>query len=142
MDGFKVEGLNEVKAKMEALGTKAEKSIIRKGLRQGANVIRDAARAEAPTRTGFSKGKIKVKAGKSSKGTIALTVGASAKDFGQAFYLSFVIYGHFVGDRKLGNKRTFVEPNNFLERAFEESSEEAIEATTETWKDLIEEETK
>ena len=69
-----------------------------------------------------------------------MTVGGSKKDFrGKDFYLGFVIYGHHVGSRKLGDSRTFVAPNNFIARAFDETKDTSASTIGKTWLELIEE---
>jgi HK97 gp10 family phage protein len=139
-NGFKIEGLDETRKALEELGPKAEKRVIRQGLRIGAKVVLEAARGEAPERSGVLKRNIKIRSGRGSKGKIVLTVGVADKDFkGPTFYAGFVLFGSFVGSRQLGDKRHFRPANNFLQRAFDETKEQAVAATTEAWKDLIDE---
>jgi HK97 gp10 family phage protein len=141
--GIHISGLSEIKARLESLGLRVEKRVIRKGLRQGAKIVLGAARAEAPERSGTVLRNIKIRAGRGSKGVISLTVGAAAKDFkGPAFYAGFLIYGHHVGSRKLGDKRKFVPANNFLQRAYDGTKEAAAERTAAAWVELIDQEVK
>ena len=129
----------EAAESLKQLGRTTERKILRKGLRAGAKIIKAAAQADAPSRTGLMARKIKVRAGKSGKGRISVNVGVGAKDFtGKAFYAAFVLFGHRVGSRKLGDSRKIVPANNFLERAFESSGESAKEAAVATWGELIE----
>jgi HK97 gp10 family phage protein len=142
-EGLHISGLRETQARLQSLGPRVEKRVIRKGLRQGAKIVLAAARAEAPERSGNVRRNLKIRSGKGSKGTIALSVGAAAKDFkGPAFYTGFLIYGHHVGSRKLGDKRKFVPANNFLQRAYDGTKEAAAERTVAAWVELIDQEVK
>lgn len=133
-------GIEETRRALEELGPKVEKKVIRKGLREGAKEVLAAARAEAPERSGILKKNIKIRSGRGSKGTIVLTVGVGAKDFkGPTFYASFILFGWHSGPRRLGDARKFNQPNNFLQRAFDSTKEQAVSTTIESWKDLIDE---
>jgi HK97 gp10 family phage protein len=135
---MKVTGLNELKGTLAALPDKMEKKVLRKGLRAGAKDVLKSARAEAPKLSGALSKNIKIRGGRGCKGKIALSVGVGARDFkGPTFYGGFIIYGHRVGKRALGDKRHFVEPNNFLQRAFDATKETAVETTVKTWASLL-----
>lgn len=134
-------GLDEAKENLAELDRKVQKSIVRKGVRKGCKVLLDASRAAAPELSGKLRKNIKIR-GKSSKpGTFALSVGVSAKDFtGPAFYGVFVLLGHRVGARRLGDKRKIVPANDFLQRAFDATHEQAAEVAGDTIGELIQQE--
>jgi HK97 gp10 family phage protein len=139
MSAIRVSGLTEVTQALKELDRKVQKSILRKGLRAGAKVMLSPARAGAPDRTGRIRRNIKVRAGRSSKGRVSISVGVNARDFtGPAFYAAFVLLGHKVGSRRLGNKRTSVPANNFLERAFDQAHQQATDVAVQTMANLIE----
>jgi HK97 gp10 family phage protein len=136
-------GMKEAIANLDRLDKAMERKIIRKGLRAGGQVLKSASQGEAPSWSGRTKRNIKVRAGKRSKDKTTITVGVSAKDYaGEAFYASFVLYGHRVGRRALGDARKMVPANDFLKRAFDESSDEAAQTTIDAWKQLTDEELK
>lgn len=138
---MKIKGLDETDKALKDLDVAVAKRIIRKGLRAGAKDVLNAARADAPQRSGAIKRNIKIRGGGTKNGVVKLNIGVGAKDFqGKTFYAGFVLYGHKVGSRKLGDARTAVPANNFLERAYESSGQQAVETTTEAWKELIEKE--
>jgi HK97 gp10 family phage protein len=131
--------IEATKAKLKALDKKVQRSIIKKGLRVGAKIIQQAAKAAAPVESGLVKRSIKVRSGKAGKGVTKINVGMGAKDYtGKAFYASFLIYGHKQGNRKLGDKRKSIPANNFLGKAFEENKEAAQQAVIDSWLDQIE----
>lgn len=134
-----VTGLKETQAALKELDRKATKSLGRKALRAGAKVLLAAARTDAPELTGRTRKNIKIRGGRSRAGALALSVGVSAKDFsGEAFYASFLLFGHRVGSRKLGDNRRMIPANNFLERAYEASGQDAADTVMEQWVELIE----
>jgi HK97 gp10 family phage protein len=134
-----VEGVTEAVKGLDELERKMQNKIIRKGLRAGGKVWRDAARGEAPTRSGKTRRAIKVRAGKRTKDSISVSVGISDKDYsGEAFYAAFVLYGHRVGRRSLGDARKLVPANNFLERAYNQSGQAAGDKAIEVMKEELE----
>ena len=66
---FKVNGAKELSEELSALSRTMKSKIITPGLRQGAAVIRKAARQLAPTGTGLLKSKIVSKVYRKKKGT-------------------------------------------------------------------------
>ena len=91
---MRIHGITECANAFENLNKKVATTICRKGLRKGAKVTLNVARAEAPVKTGAVRRNIKVRAGKSNKGVIRLKVGCNAKDFtGGTFYIDFILYG-------------------------------------------------
>ena len=140
-ESITITGISKTAERLDELDRKMQKSIIRKGVRAGCKVWLNAARANAPEVSGVIRKNIKIRSGGSGKGRYVLTVGVSAKEFqGEAFYAAFVLYGHKVGSRKLGDARTSVPANNFLQRAFDSSHDEAAYVAIETIGDLIQQE--
>ena len=138
-DVVKIIGLAETKKALAELPAKMEKSVLRRGLRQGANVVLAAARTEAPKLTGATAKNAKVRAGKGGPGKIAFNIGVNAKDFkGDQFYASFILYGWKHGSRKLGDKRKSIAANNWLARAYDETKDAAIDVTSKSWAEQIE----
>lgn len=128
-----IEGLKECLASLKDLEPRLQKSIVRKALRAGANVIRKAAQSDAPVQSGLLRKSIKVKAGKRSKHSISINVGVGAKWFtGPAFYGAFVAFGHKVGSRKLGDSRAQVPANDFMSSAYNSSKDAAMSAVIST----------
>jgi HK97 gp10 family phage protein len=151
MEGIQLNGVSETKEALRALDTKVQKSLIRKALRAGSKIVLAQAKANAPSNTGNLRSNLRIRSGKAKKGTIALTVGASAKGFKghgnkNAFYLSFVEYGYRTRPRiskehgKAPGGRRQVEGQHFIERAYESEKETAVETMTDTLIDLIQQE--
>ena len=135
-------GIEQAIESLNELDRKLQRKIIRKGVRAGGKVMQAAAKSEAPNRSGKLSSKIKVRAAKSKKGSIGVTIGVGAKDFtGEAFYAGFLTYGWRSGPRKLGDARKFNKPNNFLDRACKSSESQASETALETIAAEIEAET-
>ena len=134
-----VTGLKQTEARLKDLEKKTTKSLGRKALRAGAKVILAAARADAPVVTGRTKKNIMIRSARSKRGSLALSVGVDYRDYtGDTFYASFVLYGHRVGSRKLGDNRKMIKANNFLQRALDSSGPAAADTIMETWQSLIE----
>ena len=124
----------DVLAKLDKLSGEQSNAIMRKATKAGAAPMLEAARAAAPVLSGVMQSKIQIRNSSSpSKGLFRSTVGVDAKDFtGNAFYAGFIMWGHFLGSRKLGNKRVFVPGNDFLRRAatnYADVSSNIMEAT-------------
>ena len=136
---IQIDGIKEAVGNIDALEKKMRNSIIRKGLRAGGKVWRDAARGEAPSQTGKLKRSIKVRAGTRKKDSISITVGMGAKDYvGNSFYGAFIEYGFHIGKRSLGDARKFQPANPFMKRAFDQSNQAASDTAIETMKSEIE----
>jgi HK97 gp10 family phage protein len=75
-----IRGLDELKRKLEELGVEGRegKKVFRVALRQAGNVVRDAARANAPVGTGLLKRRIQTVSARGKPGTIRFQVRAAA----------------------------------------------------------------
>ena len=133
---MKLIGLDKCIHKLDDIGKKAAKSLVRKAARQGLKPALNRARSEAPARSGVTRKQIKIRGGKSRTGAVALKV--SWKGTPEAFYGIFVIEGHRIGSRRLGDARTLVPANDFMTRAYEATKTDIVNTTAANLKDLIE----
>ena len=145
-----VQGLSDLQKMLDELPAKIEANIMRGALRQGANIYRDRARANAPVgKTGRLKKSIKVKTTIRKGKAISQIVAGG----GDAFYAKFVEFGtasFYEGNgRTVGapykiepkNKKALkfgnifseyvvhegVRPTGFMRRAFDGGTHEVIE---------------
>lgn len=127
------------------LERKARRDLMKRGPRKGAKVLADEVRQRAPVKTGLMKSKFKVRAQKRSrkdKDGIGFNVITSKTFFtGKAFYTGFVVFGHRLGKRPKGARRKGgagradtrpkVEPNEFMQQAFDAKKDEAARVIAE-----------
>lgn len=113
MADFAVEitGLKELDAALQELAWPAARRALRKGIRRGANVIRDEARANAPVDTGLLKRQIRTRERSEDEGNMRFAVEVTRS----AFYGRFLEYG----TSNMGAKP-------FLRPAAEGRTEEAV----------------
>lgn len=124
MSSLTIKGLDETVQALRNLGRRELTRIVRKGLRAGARVIREAERSEAPKRTGKLAKSVAVKASRAPKGIIDVSVSPRTSAFpADKYYPAYVIAGHKVG--KHGVK---VEANDFPGRAFDSTAAAAAQA--------------
>lgn len=90
-----IEGLPEVYAALQKLPAEIEAKVVRFALRAGANVIKQAAIANAPIRSGLLKSTIKASAKRVANGEVVVSVkaGSRQKGGGGAFYAHMVEFG-------------------------------------------------
>lgn len=114
-----ITGLKEVDRLLAGLEPKLAKKHIRGGMRKGMKLVRDAAKANAPVRTGKLKKAIKVRAGKARKRKqIVIEVRVGEGDFkGATFYGAF---------QEFGTKR--LEAREYMDNAFQSRGEAARQA--------------
>jgi HK97 gp10 family phage protein len=131
----KIEGVENVLANLKALDDKMPK-VVAKANRAGAKVVKGVADSLAPRLSGLTASNIKIRtSNKKSKGIYRTSVGVGAKDWtGPTFYASFVLWGHRVGPRKLGNARKAVPANNWLKESAAQAGESAAAAVIEELK--------
>lgn len=82
-------GLRELDTALQNLAWPAARRALRKGMRAGANVVRDEARAKAPVRTGNLKRKIRTRERSEEGGNMRFAVEIPR----DAFYGRFLEYG-------------------------------------------------
>lgn len=119
-----VEGEQRVIAKLKTLPGKIEKKITRTALRKSAKLVQSKAKSLVPVgRTGQLKKQIKVRAMKRKRGRVGIMVRVWGGGFTDAFYASFVQFGHDLvrGDKVVGR----IDANDFL-KAASESQEQQI----------------
>ena len=134
-DMIKVEGLENVKDAFENLDRKVQRKVARKALRAGCKLLQKEIQMAAPVgKTGELKKAVKVRAGRASaRGNVAMVVGVGKKWFtGDTFYAGFIEFGHRVGSRKLGDKRTMVAAKDFIKAPFEQNKVAALNDVTDT----------
>ena len=132
---IKIEGMKQALDRLQSLPMKMENKIIRKGLRAGAKIVRQAATQEAPSVSGATRKAIKVRAGKRRKGYLAVLVSVGQRWFtGATFYAAFVEYGHKLIRKRAGVKTVIgiVKANPFMKRAADRTRQETTQAVADT----------
>jgi HK97 gp10 family phage protein len=134
-----ITGVFDVLAMLTALG-KAEGKIVAKANRVGAKIIKIAAEGNAPILSGLTRKNVRVRvSNKPFRGVYRAFIGVGAKDWtGPTFYASFVLWGHRVGARKLGNARKLVPANDWLKRSADQVGQQAADAVVDEIKKGIE----
>ena len=137
----RVRGLRELEEALNTLPEKMERNVLMAGLAAGARVIRDAARVNAPKRTGKLAKSIRTSRA-SSKLAVMIKAGKRAKG-GEAWYASIVHSGakaHTILPKRKGGLlffngrflRAIHHPGftgvPFLENAASASADEAVRA--------------
>jgi HK97 gp10 family phage protein len=124
---------------LENLEKKVGKTYLRKSLRTAAKPTLSLAKSTSPVRTGATQRGIKMRAGRSKKNRISVVVGISRKWMDSAtWYGSFEAFGHKAGQIALGASRTQVAPNEWLDKAYEQTASGAIPIFETTIRGLIE----
>lgn len=82
-------GLKELDRALQEMAWPAARRALRKGMRQGANVVRDEARAKAPLDTGLLKRQIRTRERSEENGDMRFAVEVTRS----AFYGRFLEYG-------------------------------------------------
>jgi HK97 gp10 family phage protein len=141
---FQLTGDAELDRKFTELPGRLQRKIIREALRPAAKLIRDAAAANAPRKTGLLGGSLKVRAGKRTRtGRVSMNVMTSKGWFkGADFYGAFVALGHRAGPRRLGSRRKLVPARPFLRKAYLDVGPEARDLAISLMKQGIEREWK
>lgn len=104
MSAMELEGMEEVFAKIDELGKKANRCV-NAALKAGAEPILQDAITNAPERTGKGKKGLKVGGIKTLKGTKYVEIGLTKGDISKIFYLKF----HEFGTSKM-KARPFLQP--------------------------------
>jgi HK97 gp10 family phage protein len=87
--GVEILGLKELDTALQELAWPAARRALRNGMRAGANVIRDEARAKAPVDTGLLKRQIRTRERSEDEGNMRFAVEITRS----AFYGRFLEYG-------------------------------------------------
>jgi HK97 gp10 family phage protein len=113
-----LKGDRKLQRKMRRMAERDVKAAIRKGSRAGTKITTRKAKQEAPVDSGAMRKGIKTKSLKRSRTRIGTkTVVGGGWHKGSLFYAAFIEFGHRVGKKSLGDKRTKVKPNDFMARA-------------------------
>ena len=95
-----VKGLSELQVFLEQFPAKMEANIMRAALRQGANVVRDAARqnlaANSSVKSGFLRDSLRVRTGKKKSGVVYASVKADGDPANQAIWVEYGTAAHFI----------------------------------------------
>lgn len=139
-----VKGLSELQAFLDQLPAKMEANIMRAAMRQGANVVRDEAKANAPVKTGLLRDGLKVTTS-SRRGVVSAKVKATGKHAYLARWLEYGTAAHFIKPKRArslfiaGIMRNGVDhpgaaPKPFLRPALDSQSQAALVAVGEAIK--------
>lgn len=125
MADFDVEvlGLKELDRALQELAYPAARRALRKGMRRGANVVRDEARAKARVKTGNLKRKIRTRERREQEGNLRFAVEVPRSAF----------YGRFL---EYGTSKMAARP--FLRPAAESKTEEAVTTMRDALAEAIE----
>jgi HK97 gp10 family phage protein len=120
-----ITGLREVQRKLYSYSQQLGDRVVLGALRQGANVVRKQAQANAPVKTGLLKRSIRVSRskihnGKKSDGMIGVYLSVRKGKSG-AYYAGFQEDGW-----RAGKKKKLIPGKKFIERAFLDKREEAV----------------
>ena len=115
-------GLKELDRALQELAWPAARRALRKGMRKGANVVRDEARAKAPKKTGNLKRKIRTRERREEGGDMRFAVEVPRSAF----------YGRFI---EYGTSKMAAKP--FLRPAAENKTEEAVTAMRDSLAEAI-----
>lgn len=139
-----VTGLKELQAFLDQLPAKVEANIMRAALRQGANVVRDEAKANVPVKSGVLKAGIKVST-KSRRGVVTASIKASGKHGYLANWLEHGVAAHFIKPKTAkslffaglfrdGVDHPGIAPKPFMRPALDSQSQAALLAVGEAIK--------
>jgi len=93
---FKIHGLQELDKKLRELEPKLARKVTRKALRDAAKMTAAKAKELVPVDEGDLRDSIRVRSGKSRKGTVSVIVTTSASDnlfTGESYYGAFLEFG-------------------------------------------------
>ena len=118
-----IQGLAHLDRALQELAWPAARRALRKGMRKGANVVRDEARAKAPVKTGNLKRKIRTRERSEQDGNMRFAVEVPRSAF----------YGRFL---EYGTSKMAAKP--FLRPAAEGKTEAAVTAMRDALAEAIE----
>ena len=118
-----IQGLAQLDRALQELAWPAARRALRKGMRKGANVVRDEARAKAPVKTGNLKRKIRTRERSEQDGNMRFAVEVPRSAF----------YGRFL---EYGTSKMAAKP--FLRPAAEGKTEAAVTAMRDALAEAIE----
>lgn len=120
---IQITGLKELDRALQELAWPAARRALRKGMRQGANVVRDEARAKAPIDSGNLKRRIRTRERSEEAGNMRFDIEVPRSAF----------YGRFL---EYGTSKMAAKP--FLRPAAEAKTEEAVTVMRDALSEAIE----
>lgn len=132
-----------LRAKFDQFANKVQRQMSLNALRAGARIFRNAAKKNAPVKSGALRDAIVVRTRRynAQKQTQSVTTGVSKREFtGKEFYAAFVEFGHRKGKRMkkgMTDTRKFQPGEHYLEYAFDEKKAEATRVTQDKLVDQI-----
>lgn len=123
-----VTGFAEFAKAMDNLTAKVNKSLSVRAMKRALKPTKAELSREAPEDTGAMLESFKIRVLRDKdKHTKRVGLITAGKWFtGETFYAAFVEFEHRVGPRKLGDARTLVPGEHFLENSFDETRDEVI----------------
>lgn len=154
---IRLEGAKELEKALIELERKVARKIISSSLRDGAKIVQQQAKANAPVLTGLTRKKIVVRAAKkrrSETAAIAVRTGEGAFK-GKTFYASFIEFGwnkapvirtragRFISISRKDRKAARIEGKkipgtHFMQRAFQAKSAQAAKTIVNSMRQKIE----
>lgn len=113
------ESIRRIIRQLREIGEKYAKQTCRKAVDASTRVLYTATKPEIPVLSGALQKSLKMRAGPKRRGRITKRLVTGLGFFrGSEYHGGFVHFGHRVGSRKLGDSRTLVPPDPFMERGF------------------------
>jgi len=119
-----IDGFDETDRRITGLTDSMRNDILRPAVREGAELVVDDARAHAPVITGAVRDAVGILAIELPTKDVALV---SIGNLGGVLYFNWLVHGHRAGPRRLGNRRRWVEGNEFIQDAYANKCQEVQE---------------
>ena len=135
---FEIKGVDDLVKALKRLDFAVEKKLLKDAMRQAGQPVLAAAKQLCPVDTGRLRESLKLSVSARKGKGVFVYIKIGTGDFkGKTFYGPMVELGHFLGSRKLGNKRTVIAPRPFLRPAFDAHREEAVRIAGEVLKEGV-----
>lgn len=123
-----ITGLKELETALLELDSKVNKRISVASMKEALKPTLAEVKREVPTDTSQLEKSLKLRVMKSKdRRTKRVGITTGVKQFqGDEFYGAFVEFGHRVGHRDLGNARTEVPGEHFLEHSWDETKDQVV----------------
>lgn len=120
-------GMDELTNQMAKLEAYAQKDVIQKACKKSAKIVADEAKELAPEKSGQIKRAIRVRLGRIKRGGFSALAAMGRKWFtGEEFYGGFQEFGWKTGKRGSSNRKQ-IPGEHYMEHAFEEKGQEALD---------------
>jgi hypothetical protein len=123
-----IDGFDETDRRIAGLTDSMRDEIIVPAVREGAELVVDDARAHAPRVSGALADAVGILAIELPAKDLALV---SIGNLGGVLYFNWVVHGHRAGPRRFGNRRRWVEGNEFIQDAYANKCQEVQELVSE-----------